>query len=128
MVIDLSKLDAKTRGTVDHIFRKDFDLAVLKAIKRQTAIAARNALHRPRAKEHFGPRVFEIDATIDGIWRSFYGHNYSDDADLMKFLLKRNPEIGVRGAGTRIQSGYAPGDQSKFRKKYRPNVVTEGRN
>lgn len=118
MEIDLSNLDRATATKVDGIFRRDFDLKVFKAIRRQTAIAARNELNRPLAKEGFGPRTIETDAMVDSIWRQFYGHNYSENKDLMKFLARRNPEIRVRSLGSRIQSGYMPGDRSTFRKKY----------
>lgn len=113
MEIDLSRLDGRTRSKVDDIFRRDFDLKVLKAIERQTRIAARNHLHRPRAKDGFGERTLEIDATVDGIWRQFYGHGYSEDKDLVKFLVKRNPEIAVKSRGTKIQVGYQAGRNSR---------------
>jgi len=113
MEIDLSNLDQKTRGTVDEIFRKDFDLKVLKAIKRQTAVAARNYLKRPRAQDGFGERTLEIDAFIDAIWRNHYGPGYSEDKDLMKFLTRRNPEIKVQSRGTKIQVGWMAGRESK---------------
>jgi hypothetical protein len=111
--VDLSNLDAGTRGKVDEIFRRDFDLKVLKAIRRQTMVAARNYLNRPRARDGFGPKTMEIDAFIDAIWRNTYGHNYSDDGDLLKFLMRRNPEIRVPNRGTRIQVGYMPGQNSR---------------
>lgn len=117
MEINLSNLDAATRTTVDNIFRKDFDLKVLKAIERQTKAAARNHLHRPRAKDGFGERVCEIDPYIDALWRNAYGSQYSHDEELMQFLMKRNPEITVRSLGTRIQVGYAPVN-TKFSKRY----------
>lgn len=117
MEIDLSNLDAKTRGKVDDIFRRDFDLKVLQAIRRQTMVAARNHLHRPHARDGFGERTVEIDAYIDALWRNFYGPAYSQDTDLLKFLMKRNPEITVRSQGTKIQIGWAP-TLTRFSKTY----------
>jgi len=118
MEIDLSQLSQGTRAKVDEIFRRDFDLKVLKAVRRQTRAAAVNHLCRPRAKEGFGERTFEIDAYIDALWRNFYGKSYTEDKDLMRFLAKRNPEIRVRSLGTRIQVGWAPGEKSRWRRKY----------
>jgi len=121
MEVDFSRLDLKTRNKVDEILRTDFQLKVLKAIRRQTAVAARNHLHRPRAQDGFGGKVMEVDAMIDAIWRSVYGANYTDDKDLVKFLMRRNPEIRVQSAGTKIQVGYMPGSsKSRFRKVYQP--------
>lgn len=113
MVIDLSRLDRKTQETVDRIFRNDHDLSMMKAIKRQTAIAARNHQNRPRAREGFGARVLEIDAVIDSHWRALYGANYTDNKDLMKWLAQRNPEIKVHARGAKIQVGYQAGPQSR---------------
>jgi hypothetical protein len=117
MEVDFSRLDAKTRGAVDSIFRRDFDLKVLKAIKRQTMVAARNHLHRPRARDGFGERTIEIDAYIDALWRNVYGRSYTEDQDLLKFLMKRNPEIKVQSLGTKVQVGYAP-TVTRFSKRY----------
>lgn len=119
MEIDLSQLDFETARKVDEIFRTDFNLQVLKAVERQTKVAALNHLFRPRAKDGFGERVFAVDPMIDALWRQFYGHQYSEDKDLMKFLAKRNPEITVRSLGTRIQTGYSSvGRGKKFSKRY----------
>lgn len=118
MEIDLSNLSAGTRTKMDEIFRRDFDLKILQAVRRQTMVAERNHLNRPRAQEGFGERTIEIDAYIDALWRNYYGHSYTHDSDLMKFLMKRNPEIKVRSRGSRIQVGYAP-TRTKFSKHYR---------
>lgn len=116
MEIDLSRLDEKTRARVDEIFRGDHELRVLEAMKRQTQIAARN--HRgERSRDGFGARAYEVDAVFDAIWRQVYGPGYSADPDLMKFLLKRNPEIGVKTTGTKIQVGWAP-TETRHRKRY----------
>lgn len=121
MEIDLSGLDAKTRGKVDEIFRRDYDLKVMKAIRRQTALAARNQRDKERSLNGRGERTHEIDAVIDSIWRQFYGHDYSANQDLMKFLAKRNPEIRVLSGGTKMMTGWMPGAASKFRKTYAGN-------
>jgi len=121
MEVDLSNLDLNTRRKVDEIFRRDFDLKVFKAIKRQTAIAARNELSRPRSRDGVGSRTHEVDAFIDSLWRQLYGHDYSANEDLVKFLTRRNPEIRVRSTGGKIQAGYTPGTKSWFRKKYELN-------
>jgi hypothetical protein len=117
MEIDLSNLDAATRNKMDDIFRRDFDLQVMKAIERQTAAAAHHYLHRPRAQDGFGEKTMVVDPFIDALWRRCYGHNYTQDTDLLKFLKKRNPEIAVRSQGTRIQVGYAP-TRTRFSKRY----------
>ena len=55
-----------------------------------------------------------IDPVFDGYWRQCYGHNYTHDEDLVRFLVKRNPEIGVRSRGTKaIMVGYMPGSASR---------------
>jgi hypothetical protein len=112
MEIDLSRLDFATARKVDEIFRGDHDLRVLRAIKRQTRLAAMNQCGE-KSRNGFGRRRFEIDAVIDAVWRQFYGHNYTENQDLMKFLAKRNPEILVRSGGTKIMVGYRAGSQSK---------------
>lgn len=118
MEIDLSQLDFATAKRVDEIFRGDHELQVLKAIERQTKLAARN--HRgERSVNGLGPRQFEVDAVIDTIWRQFYGHDYSENQDLMKFLAKRNPEIKVKVGGTKMQVGYSSaGRGSKYSRKF----------
>src|SRR4051812_48468099 len=119
MEVDFSRLDRATAQRVDEILRGDHELKVLEAVKRQTAIAKRNHDRRPRARDGFGERTFEVDAVVDTIWRQVYGHDYSEDQDLMRFLLKRNPEIGVRSAGTRVQVGYtASGRGKKYSRKF----------
>lgn len=118
---DLSQLPHETRTAIDDIFRHDFDLKMFQAMRRQTAIAARNYLNRPRAIDDLGPKTMEVDSFIDAIWRRFYGTNYSENDDLLKFLAKRNPEIVVKATGTRFQVGYMPSAESgksRFRKVY----------
>jgi hypothetical protein len=112
MEIDLSHLDGATARKLDEIFRRDYELKILKAIRRQTRLAALNC-QGERSRDGFGRRRFEVDAVIDAHWRQCYGHDYSEDADLMKFLTKRNPEIAVKTGGTKIQVGYAPGSASR---------------
>lgn len=112
MEIDLSRLDGRTRKRVDEIFKGDHELKVLQAIRRQTRLAARNC-QGERSVAGRGARTLEVDAVIDALWRQVYGHDYSEDQDLMKFLRKRNPEIVVRAGGTRIQVGYSAGSGSR---------------
>jgi hypothetical protein len=118
MQVDLSQLDFETRAAVDEIFRSDYELKVLQAVQRQQAVAARNSLYPPRAKDGFGEKKFEIDAFLDAVWRNYYGHDYSMDTDLMRFLSRRNPEICVKSQASKIQFGYTPGASAKWRKKY----------
>ena len=108
MVVDLSNLDLATRRRVDEIFRGDHQLQVLRAIERQQRAAAINYLHKKRAPDGIGPQTFAIDPVFDAIWRRFYGREYSADPDLMKFLIRRNPEIRVFSGGSKIQVGYLP--------------------
>jgi len=104
MEIDLSNLPAALRQKMDDIFRRDFDLKVLKAIERQQRIAQQR-----RDKAHWHGELkpeFEIDPFVDSIWRQFYGHNYTENPDLMKFLAKRNEEIALRARSRKIQVGF----------------------
>ncbi len=118
MEIDLSRLDFGTAKKVDEIFRGDHELQVLKAIRRQTALAGRN-YQGERARNGIGTRKFEVDAVIDALWRQFYGHDYSENQDLMKFLARRNPEILVRSGGAKIQVGYSSaGRGRKYSRKF----------
>jgi len=112
MEIDLSRLDFATARKVDEIFRGDHELRVLRAIKRQTRLAAMN-YDGERSRNGFGARRFEIDAVIDAVWRQYYGHDYTSNQDLMRFLAKRNPEIKVKSRGTKIMVGYQPGSGSR---------------
>lgn len=104
MEIDLSNLDQGTRLKMDEIFRSDFDLRVLKAVERQTRTAKARE-NGPRWQPDMKPE-YEIDPVIDSLWRQYYGHNYTENADLMKFLMARNPEIKLRTRSGRIQTGY----------------------
>lgn len=104
MEVDLSQLDAATRQRVDEIFRKDFDLRVLKAVERQTRTATERR-DRVRWHSELKPQ-FEIDPFVDSIWRQFYGHNYTENPDLMRFLQRRNPEIALAARSNKIMVGY----------------------
>lgn len=104
MEIDLSRLPAATRQKMDEIFRSDFDLKVLKAVERQTRTAKARE-HGARWRDDLMPQ-FEIDPFVDSIWRQYYGHNYTEDAQLMKFLKARNPEIFITARSGKIQTGY----------------------
>lgn len=109
---------------VDEIFRGDHELKVMKAIRRQTQLAARNC-QGERSRDGIGARKYEIDAVIDAIWRQFYGHDYTENQDLMQFLARRNPEIVVKSTGTKIQVGYSSsGRGGKFSKSYPDGAVT----
>lgn len=128
MEVDLSQLDPGTRGKMDEIFRGQFDRMLYEAALRQREVAARNYLNRPKARDGFGPRLFEVDAVIDGLWRQVYGAGYTEDKEVMKFLAKRNPEILARGTGNRIQVGYsAVGRGTKGSKRYVDNKVNKGK-
>jgi hypothetical protein len=108
MEVDLSRLQPSTALKVDEILRHDFNRLLFEASQRQVAIAARNHLHRPRARDGFGERVMELDPVFDAFWRIAYGHDYSQQQDLMKFLMRRNPEIAVRSQGCKIMVGWTP--------------------
>ena len=104
MEIDLSHLPAATRSAMDEIFRKDFDLKVLQAIRRQTATAAAQR-DRVRWHDQMLPR-YVIDPMVDKLWRHYYGHNYTESADLMRFLAARNPEILLQARSPKTRVGY----------------------
>lgn len=105
MEVDLSQLDLKTRQRMDEIFRQDFDLKILKAIEEQTR-TAKLLEHGVPWKDDFGPMQHSINPVIDTWWRQFYGHNYTENPDLMRFLARRNPEITVRARSAKIMVGY----------------------
>lgn len=113
MNIDLSNLDFALVKRVDEILRRQYDAKLAAACRRQARIAARNHLHRPRSRDGFGEKVIEVDPVFDAHWRQCYGHDYTANKDLLKFLLKRNPEIGVRCTGTKLMVGYAAGSGSR---------------
>ena len=114
MEVDFSKLDFATATKVDEVLRGRYDEMLMRAVRRQQKIAALNHLQRPLAKNGFGERIVEVDPVFDAHWRQCYGHNYSADRDLLRFLIKRNPEIAVRSRGTKeIHVGYASGSESK---------------
>lgn len=104
MKFDLSHLPQNILRKIDEIFRTDYDLKVLKAIERQTrtAKARENGL---RWRDDFVPK-FEIDPVVDTHWSHFYGHNYQENPDLMRFLAARNPEIKIKARSGKIQVGY----------------------
>ena len=105
MEIDLSRLDARTRAAVDGRYQDRFHRDLSTAIQRQTttAKARENGLHW---RDDFVPR-YEIDPFIDSFWRQYYGHNYTENRDLMKFLAARNPEVVTRVRSGKTQVGYA---------------------
>lgn len=107
MDVDFSQLDFATATKVDEVLRRSYSEVLLKAAERQRRVAAINMLHRPLAKDGFGERTLMIDPVFDGYWRAAYGHNYTHDPDLLKFLARRNPEIAVKSRGTKeIFVGY----------------------
>ena len=113
MEVDLSQLDPGTALKVDEVLRGKFDQMIYDASRRQLAVAARNHLHRPVSRDGFGGKVVEVDAMFDALWRQCYGWNYSENKDLMRFLVKRNPEIGCNPTGSKIMVGWGPGSESR---------------
>ena len=113
MEVDLSQLDAATRTRVDEIFRTDFDLKALKAIEEQKRTAKRLE-NGVMWKDDFGPQLHAINPFFDWMWRVVYGHNYTEDPDVMKFLSRRNEEINVRARSGKTMVGYqAPARRAK---------------
>lgn len=104
MEIDLSRLDGRLRQTLDGTFRDKFHRELAGAVTRQTrtAKARENGL---RWRDDLMPQ-YEIDPFVDSLWRQYYGHNYTENPDLMKFLMARNPEIKIRARSGKIQVGY----------------------
>lgn len=114
MEVDFSQLDFATAQKVDEVLRKDYSEKLLRAAERQRRIAAINNLNRPLAKDGFGERTLMIDPVFDAFWRECYGKDYTHDPELLKFLVKRNPEILVKSRGTKeICVGWAPGSASR---------------
>lgn len=117
MEVDLSQLPNETRLKLDEVLRNDYNAKVAAAAERQRHVAMINYLCQPRARDGFGERTLAIDPMIDSVWRQYYGHDYSANPDLLKFLKRRNPEIGVKSLGTRVQIGWrAP--ERRFEKRY----------
>jgi hypothetical protein len=116
---DLSRLPSGTLRKMDEIFRTDFNLKVLQAVADQTRTAKR--LHQGVAwKDDIGPQYAEINPVIDSLWRHVYGHDYTEDADKMRFLGRRNPEILARARSGKIQIGYEPKAQTPNTKHQTP--------
>lgn len=114
MEVDFSRLDLATAQKVDAVIRQDYNAQLVRAAARQRRIAFLNHLHRPLAKDGFGARTLMIDPVFDAFWRECYGKQYTQDADLVKFLVKRNPEIALRSRGTKeIFVGWMPSSASK---------------
>ena len=114
MEVDFSKLDLATAQRVDEVIRRDYNEKLVRAAERQRRVAFLNHLHRPLAKDGFGGRTLMIDPVFDAFWRECYGKHYTHDEELVKFLVKRNPEIGVNSRGTKaIHVGWLPGSTSK---------------
>lgn len=92
---------------MDEIFRTDFDLKALKAIEEQTRTAQANR-NGVAWKDDFGPKQYAINPFFDWMWREVYGHNYTENEDLMKFLARdgRNPEIRVQARSAKTMVGY----------------------
>lgn len=124
---DLSNLDAGTRQEIDDIMRKDMDLQIVKMMDRQKRLAIRAHKQPPRAIDGFGGKVLQIDAFLDAYWRRVYGHNYTENPDLLNFLKKRNPEIVVKHTGTKIQIGWRPNGRSLQKSFYNTYEPRDGR-
>lgn len=118
MEVDLSQLPFEVCRKMDEIFRGDADLRILQGIQRQTA-TARARRDNVRWDDDMVPQ-FEIDPVIDAHWRRYYGHNYTENRDLMRFLANRNPEIVMRARSGKVQVGYAGKAESGKRKAERP--------
>lgn len=113
MEIDLSQLPPGLQQQMDALFREDFNRQVWAASQRQRLAADLLDRRRPRARDGLGEQTYAIDPVFDAFWRQCYGHDYTSARDLMKFLQRRNPEIGVRSRGSRIMVGWMPGSGSK---------------
>ncbi len=114
MEVDFSRLDFATAQRVDEVIRGSYNDTLLKAAQQQRRAAFLNHLHRPLAKDGFGERTIVVHPVFDAFWRAHYGKHYLADADLLRFLAKRNPEIVVRSRGTKeIMVGYQAGSQSR---------------
>jgi hypothetical protein len=106
MEIDLSRLPAAVQKAMDRIFRQDADLKVLKAVERQTRLA-REARRRPhRWQDDLGPQRLMLDPLVDAYWTAQYGHNWLENQSLVRFLMRRNPEIVGQNESRKIQVGY----------------------
>lgn len=104
MEVDLSQLPHEVRRKMDDIFRNDFDLKLLKAVEAQKRTAQ---LRRDNVRWNTDMKPeLEINPVIDSFWRRVYGHNYTENPDLMKFLARRNEEIRVNARSPKIQVGY----------------------
>jgi hypothetical protein len=121
MELDLSRLPLPVRRAMDDIFRKDFDLRILKAVQEQTRTAAARR-DRVRWSDDFVPQ-HEVNPMIDALWCHVYGRNYSQNPDLMKFLRRRNPEIALRPRSPKIQVGYYR-QQPRRRVRFAPGTMT----
>ena len=114
MEVDFSRLDLATAHRVDEVIRHDYNATLLAAAARQRRVAFLNRACRPLAKDGFGERTLMIDPVFDAYWKECYGKHYLEDADLVKFLKRRNEEIVVQSRGTKaIFVGWMAGSGSK---------------
>jgi len=120
MEVDFSRLDFATATKVDQVMRGSYEKVLLDAAARQRRVAFLNHLHRPLAKDGFGGRSLMVDPVFDAFWRECYGKHYLQDESLVKFLIKRNPEIAVKSRGTKeifvgwqAATGIHPGSTSR---------------
>lgn len=115
MEVDFSRLDFATATKVDEVLRRDYNALIVRAAKEQAQAAAIRHLHRPLSRDGFGEQTLAIHPVFDAFWRQAYGESYAQaDPDLIKFLVKRNPEIAVRARGTKeIFVGYMPSSNSR---------------
>lgn len=104
MDVDLSEVPHEIRTRMDEIFRGRLDERLFHAVQRQREVAAKR-FERVRWSADMMPQT-EVDPMIDAWWCHYYGHNYSANADLMKFLHKRNPEIVLRARSNKVMVGY----------------------
>lgn len=126
LTVDLTGVPDVVRRALHENASQDNAREIVKALDRQTQIARVYHGNRPRSRDGIGPMEMCIDPYFRGYFEMQYGSCVLHDADLRKFVLRRNPELRVESTGTRTQIG--PGDCSRpagravgFRKVYGSN-------
>lgn len=96
MIVDLSEVPQAVRSKMDEVVRRDYDLAVLKAIERQKRAAAARHRNPPRWRDGFGEMRLSLDPVFDVMYRHAWGHRWTEDEERVKWVLKHCPEARVR--------------------------------
>jgi hypothetical protein len=105
MQYDLTGLAPELRERVARVTREQHEAQVVKAERRQRAIAEWH--HRnPGRETPLGRQEMAVDAYVDRFWKRKRGRDVWADDDFRKWFMKTNPAVVVKSGSAKIMTGY----------------------